>query len=89
MKGVRLTDEQWSEILRRVKDGDTVVDVAAEFGISTKTIYNRMSSKTNADPSVLEMSRLRRENKALKELVGKITLDLSKEKKRFSWKILL
>jgi DNA-binding NarL/FixJ family response regulator len=59
MKGVRLTDEQWSEVLRRVKDGDTVADVAAEFGISTKTIYNRMSSKTNADPSVLSANYCR------------------------------
>lgn len=81
MRGVKLSDEKWSEILRRVKDGEIVVDVAAEYGISPKTIYNRLSSKTTADPSALEMSRLKRENKALKELVGKITYDLSKEKK--------
>ncbi len=81
MKGVKVSEENWSDILKRVKDGERVTEVAAEFGISTKTIYNRLSSKTNTDSSALEMSRLRRENKALKELVGKITLDLSKKKR--------
>jgi len=81
MKGVKVSEENWSDILKRIKEGERVTEVAAEFGISTKTIYNRLSSKTNTDSSALEMSRLRRENKALKELVGKITLDLSKEKK--------
>jgi len=81
MKGVKLNDDTWQDIARRIKDGEKVTDIATEYNISSKTIYNRLGASSNIDNSALEISRLKRENKALKELVGKITLDLSREKK--------
>ena len=70
------------QILNRIKEeGITVTSAAADAGISTKTIYNWMRSKTLSDGSVLEISRLKRENKELSEIIGKLTLDLTRSKK--------
>lgn len=70
------------QILRRIKEeGITVIQAAADAGISSKTIYNWMRSKTLSDGSVLEISRLKRENKELLEIIGRLTHDLSKPKK--------
>ena len=51
------------QILRRIKEeGVTVSQAAADAGISSKTIYNWMRSKTLSDGSILEISRLKRED---------------------------
>lgn len=50
------------QILRRIKEeGITVSQAAKDAGISSKTIYNWMRSKTLSDGSILEISRLKRE----------------------------
>lgn len=70
------------QILKRIKEeGITVATAAADAGISTKTIYNWMRSKTLSDGSILEISRLKRENKELLEIIGELTHDLKKSKK--------
>lgn len=70
------------QILKRIKEeGITVRQAAQEHGISTKTIYNWMRSKTLSDGSILEISRLKRENRELSEIIGKLTLDLTRSKK--------
>jgi len=70
------------QILKRIKEeGITVSQAAADAGISTKTIYNWMRNKTIADTSILEISRLKRENRELLEIIGRLTHDLSKPKK--------
>lgn len=70
------------QILKRIKEeGITVRQAAEEHGISTKTIYNWMRSKTLSDGSILEISRLKRENRELSEIIGKLTLDLTRSKK--------
>jgi len=40
-----------------------------------------MRSKNLSDGSVLEISRLKRENRELSEIIGKLTLDLTRSKK--------
>lgn len=71
------------QILKRIKEeGITVASAAADAGISTKTIYNWMRSSTIVDHSVLEINRLKRENKDLAELVGHLTLNLERTKKK-------
>lgn len=78
----KISKEQWLEIIKRIKDnGEVVSDVAKEYGISVGTIYKRLGSSSDVDSSVLEISRLKREIKAWKELVGNITYELNKEKK--------
>ena len=70
------------QILKRIKEeGITVTQAAADAGISSKTIYNWMRSKTLSDGSILEISRLKRENRELSEIIGKLTLDLTRSKK--------
>jgi transposase-like protein len=70
------------QILKRIKeDGVSVADAAAEHGISTKTIYNWMRNKGVQSTNILEISRLKRENKELLEIIGRLTHDLKRSKK--------
>jgi transposase-like protein len=70
------------QILKRIKEeGITAQQAAAEHGISRRTIYNWLRSKTLTDGSILEISRLKRENKELLEIIGELTHDLKKSKK--------
>ena len=78
-----VSKEVKSQIIKRIKDeGISVTQASSEHGISTKTIYRWLSKGVIAPPSVLEMSRLRRENQALKELIGELTLEMSAAKKK-------
>jgi len=72
---------QLQEIELRLREGERVKDLAVEYGVTTKTIYNHIKKNAATDGTILEMNRLKRENKALKELVGMVTLELKKEKK--------
>lgn len=75
--------ETREQILHRIKDeGITAATAAADAGISTKTIYNWMRSSTIVDHSTLEVNRLKRENKELAELIGHLTLNLERTKKK-------
>lgn len=70
------------QILNRIKnEGVTVAQAAADHGLSVKTIYNWLRAKTFSNVSILEVSRLRRENKLLLEMIGKITLEKETEKR--------
>lgn len=70
------------QILKRIKEeGITVTQAAIDAGISSKTIYNWMRSKNLSDGSVLEISRLKRENRELAEIIGRLTHNLTRSKK--------
>jgi len=71
------------DILRRLKDGEPAVKLASEYGISDKTIYHWTVKSTRKINPILELSRLKRENKALYEMIGVLTVERSKEKKEF------
>lgn len=78
-----VSQEIKDQILKRIKeDGIPVSQVAEEHGIKPKVIYNWISRGVTAPPSILEISRLKRENQALKELLGELTLDMSLAKKK-------
>ena len=71
------------QILQRIRDqGIPVSQVAQEHGLSTKTIYSWISRGVTSSPSVLELAKLKRENQALKELIGELTLEMSLAKKK-------
>lgn len=71
------------QIVTRVKQGDKPIeDIAQEHGISKHVIYGWLSHDAAAPPSTLELLKMRRENQALLELIGKITLELSVVKKK-------
>ena len=71
------------DILRRLKEGESAVKLAAEYGISDKTIYHWTVKSTRKINPVLELSRLKRENKALYEVIGVLTIERNKQKKEF------
>lgn len=75
--------ETKEQVLKRIKEeGVTVSQAASEHGISTKTIYNWMRNKGIQGTNILEISRLKRENKELLEIIGRLTHNLTKSKKK-------
>ena len=79
----KLTDQDLKgRIIDKLKsEGLSVTQAAAEFGVPKNTIYGWLRKKAIGDPSVLEISRLRRENKELKEIIGAFALDVERRKK--------
>ncbi len=70
------------QVLKRIKDdGIPVSQAANEHGVNPKTVYNWLRGKTVADTSILEISRLKRENRELSEIIGRLTLDFTRSKK--------
>lgn len=64
------------QIISRIKNnGETVPKLAAEYLVSPKTIYTWLRKKLDSNVSFLEYARLKRENKLLLEIVGKLTLE--------------
>ncbi|MEW5907936.1 MAG: transposase [Patescibacteria group bacterium] len=78
-----LSKEVKDQIIDRIKNqGVSVSEAAQEHGVATNTIYGWLSKKVEGNPSIIEVVKLRKENQALKELVGDITLQLSKSQKK-------
>ena len=69
------------QIIERIREGGSAVEIAKEHRISKNTIYGWLSKSASAPPSILEPSKLRRENEALLEIIGRLTVELSAEKK--------
>lgn len=71
------------EVVAKIKAGAKVADIAATYGISTKTIYHWLTKDSDSDDtiSVAKYSKLKRENEELKRIIGKLTLDMSWGKK--------
>lgn len=82
-KGQPIPKELKDQILERIKRGETpIARIAQEHGIHTSTIYNWLGRGVTAPPSVAELARLKKENQALTELIGKLTIELENEKKK-------
>ena len=72
-----------SEILKKVKEeGQSVPDLANQDGLAAKTIYGWIAAGVTAPPSILELARLKRENSALHEIIGRLTVKLSQLEKK-------
>ena len=66
--------ETRDEILQKVRNGTSVRDAAERYGVSTKTIYKWLNQKADGGKSeILELSRLKRENEALFQILGRMT----------------
>lgn len=82
-KAHKISKEIKEQILKRVKeDGVSVPQAAEDHGVSTKTIYNWLTRGVTRQVSWLEYNKLKKENQELKELIGEITVELSKTKKK-------
>lgn len=78
----RIPKEIKDEVLARLRQGQKVPQLASEYGISGKTIYNWLSAGVVAEVSVLEHARIKRERDDLLRLVGNLTLEVERRKKK-------
>jgi len=70
------------EIISKVKSGTPVLKLSEEYGVSDKTIYNWLKAGVEHSASALELVKIRRENDQLKQIIGVLTLELEKAKKK-------
>lgn len=78
----RIPKEIKDEVLARIKQGQKVPQLASEYGISDKTIYTWLSARVQVEVSTLEYARIKRERDDLLRLVGNLTLEVEKRKKK-------
>ena len=77
MKQKRFTEEQIVKALKRWQAGETVVSIARELGVHEQTLYNWKSKYGGLEVNELvELKRLREENKQLKTMVADQALDI-------------
>lgn len=72
------------EILGKVKSGESVSSLSKSYGVSDKTIYNWLRGGVTRHVSWMEHIRLKKENQQLKEIIGVLTFELEKTKKKIS-----
>ena len=83
--GHGIAAEVKAEILSKVKSGESVPKLSREYGISDNTIYTWLKVGTEHASGVLEANKLRKENDQLKQIIGILTLELEKSKKKSRW----
>lgn len=71
------------QILERIKQGGlSVAEISRQHGVSSKTVYGWLHRGVDGiDRNILEINRLRKENKELKELLGQLLLQIERGKK--------
>lgn len=78
-----LTIKQKEEIISRIRDkGEKVPDLAKEYGVWSKTIYNLLRNKVNQPNIALELARVIRERDALLKVVGELFVENKMNKKK-------
>ena len=73
------------QILERVRLGvEPITHIAREFGIGDSTIHGWLEKKVARSPdhTASELQRLRRENAELYEILGRLTVDVERSKKK-------
>ncbi len=77
-----ISNEVKFEILAKVKTGEKVAVLAKQYGVSDKTIYGWLKGQLNQEVSWREYKRVTKENEDLKKILGVLTLELEKAKKK-------
>jgi len=71
------------QVLDRIKEGGvSISQIAQEHGLSSRTIYGWLSKGATSAPSWFELNKLKKENTALKELLGRVMLETELSKKK-------
>ena len=78
----KIAVEVKEEILGKVKAGESVMSLSKAYGVSDKTIYAWLKGKALNNISFMEHMKLKKENQVLKEIIGVLTLELQKVKKK-------
>ena len=69
-----LSEEQRQEVIKRIKEkGERVADLAKEYGVVPKVIYNLLRRTAQGSGALLELAKLKRENEALLKIIGQLT----------------
>ena len=77
-----LSEEQKQEIIKRIKEkGERVPELAKEYGIMPKAIYNLLRRLAQGSGALLELAKLKRENEALLKIIGQLTAEQKLGKK--------
>ena len=83
MKYHRVAPEVKEQIINRIKnDGVTIKQASEDHGIPESTIATWIAKRTEGNPSLGDVIKLKRENDQLKMLLGEITLKLSETQKK-------
>lgn len=84
MRGIYISQEIKEQVLARIKDeGVSVAEAARNAGINVKTVYSWLRAKgISKNNDILEISRLKKENKELLEIIGSLTHQQDKLKKK-------
>jgi len=71
------------QVLARVREGkETVVEIAKQHGLKVNTVYNWISRNINGLGSpLLELTKVKKENARLKQIIGNLVLQQEKGKK--------
>ncbi|MBU2025630.1 MAG: transposase [Patescibacteria group bacterium] len=78
----RISEEIKHKIIERIRnEGLSVPKASEEFGISRNAIYRWIGAKARGEPSVLEVSKLKKENLELKQIIGGLTLEMKRGEK--------
>jgi transposase-like protein len=77
-----IAKEVKEEILGKVKAGESVSSLSGAYGVSDKTIYNWLRGNITRNVSWMEHTKLKKENQQLKEIIGVLSLELEKVKKK-------
>lgn len=77
-----INKEVKEEVLSKVKAGEAVSALAQSYGLSVKTIYGWLRWNTTNRVSWMEHIRLKKENQQLKEIIGVLSLEVAKSKKK-------
>lgn len=83
MVGRPIPKELKEEIISKIKtEGISGVEAGRRYGINVKNIYRWLSQGIGGTRSeVLEINRLKRENRELKLIIGKLMLETERGKK--------
>jgi transposase-like protein len=78
-----LTANQKQEIITRIRDkGEKVSDLAKEYGVWSRTIYNLLKNKVNQPNIALELAKVIRERDILLKVVGELFVENKINKKK-------
>lgn len=68
-----LSSDQKEEVIRRVREnGERVPDLAKEFGVAPRSIYNALKKTAGGSSDALEIAKLKREKEALLKIIGEL-----------------
>lgn len=77
-----IAKEVKDEILGKIKAGEKVIEVCRQYGVSDKTVYAWLRSGTQQHVSFIEHNRIKRENEELKAIIGALTIEVERLKKK-------